>query len=218
MGSQLPLRARAARAGTSGASILAPSRCSSPPIQSSRRRSRSGRRMATRSRSPRQPAQSPNARSLWLMDADGANPRQILEGNILTRWLADGSGLLYYNQTESDLLLRPYERPLSADSHSAGRGDHAHAESRWQSGSSINPRAKTPVTSTCTRVGLDGGQPRVVASTRRQDFHPFFSPSGRWVYFQPDHKNLYRVPGPGAGLETRRSSQDHGFPRVRALS
>jgi Tol biopolymer transport system component len=45
-------------------------------------------------------------------------------------------------------------------------------------------------------VGLDGGQPRVVASTPRQDYHPFFSPSGRWVYFQPDHKNLYRVPGP----------------------
>ena len=46
-------------------------------------------------------------------------------------------------------------------------------------------------------VGVDGGQPRVVASTRRQDFHPFFSPSGRWVYFQPDHRNLNRVPGPG---------------------
>ena len=23
-----------------------------------------------------------------------------------------------------------------------------------------------------------------------------FSPSGRWLYFQPNHKNLYRVPGP----------------------
>jgi Tol biopolymer transport system component len=45
-------------------------------------------------------------------------------------------------------------------------------------------------------VGLDGGKPRVVVSTARQDYHPFFSPSGRWVYFQPDHKNLYRVPGP----------------------
>ena len=46
-------------------------------------------------------------------------------------------------------------------------------------------------------VGLDGGPPRVVASTRHQDFHPFFSPSGNWIYFQQDHKNLYRVPGPG---------------------
>lgn len=26
--------------------------------------------------------------------------------------------------------------------------------------------------------------------------HPFLSPSGRWLYFQRDHKNLYRVPGP----------------------
>jgi Tol biopolymer transport system component len=45
-------------------------------------------------------------------------------------------------------------------------------------------------------VRLEGGQPRVVASTLRQDFHPFFSPSGRWVYFQQDHRNIYRVPGP----------------------
>jgi Tol biopolymer transport system component len=48
-------------------------------------------------------------------------------------------------------------------------------------------------------ISLDGGQPRMVISTPRQDFHPFVSPSGRWVYFQPDHKNLYRVPGPGQG-------------------
>jgi len=33
-------------------------------------------------------------------------------------------------------------------------------------------------------------------ATPHQDYHPFVSPSGRWLYFQPDHKNLYRVPGP----------------------
>ena len=27
-------------------------------------------------------------------------------------------------------------------------------------------------------------------------YHPSFSPSGRWLYFQPNHKNVYRVPGP----------------------
>ena len=43
----------------------------------------------------RHPAQTANERTLWLMDADGANPRQVLEGNNLTRWLPDGSGILY---------------------------------------------------------------------------------------------------------------------------
>jgi Tol biopolymer transport system component len=45
-------------------------------------------------------------------------------------------------------------------------------------------------------VPVAGGPSRLVVSTPRQDYHPFFSPSGRWLYFQPDHKNLYRVPGP----------------------
>jgi Tol biopolymer transport system component len=33
-------------------------------------------------------------------------------------------------------------------------------------------------------------------------YHPFFSPSGRWLYFQPNHKNLYRVPGPAQDWRT----------------
>lgn len=45
-------------------------------------------------------------------------------------------------------------------------------------------------------VPIDGGESRVAVDTPRSDFHPFFSPSGRWLYFQPDHKNIYRVPGP----------------------
>src|SRR6266850_2125001 len=123
------------------------------------------------------------------------NSRQILEGNNLTRWLPDGSAILYQdlkNQifvydlatgrsrqipTQPDVVTMPTPSPdgkwivYQATSKDAGNVD-AHA------------------------VRFEGGQPRVVASTQRQDFHPFFSPSGRGVYFQPDHKNLYRVPGP----------------------
>jgi Tol biopolymer transport system component len=35
-----------------------------------------------------------------------------------------------------------------------------------------------------------------VVASPTQDYHPSVSPSGRWVYYLPDHKNLYRVPGP----------------------
>src|SRR5262249_40142092 len=37
---------------------------------------------------------------------------------------------------------------------------------------------------------------RFVDTGSFETYHPFFSPSGRWIYFQPGHKNLYRVPGP----------------------
>ena len=54
--------------------------------------------------------------------------------------------------------------------------------------------------------------PRVVVSTPRQDLHPFFSPSGRWVYFQPDHRNLYRVPGPGQNWKPADPARMTDFP------
>ncbi|HVH29799.1 MAG TPA: protein kinase, partial [Vicinamibacterales bacterium] len=143
----------------------------------------------------RQPAQSPNSKSLWFVDVDGANPRQVLEGNNLTRWLPDGSGLVYQN-LKNELLL--YEiansraRPISTQPDLATMPTPS-SDAKWIVYQSTGKDAGNV---DVHAVGLDGGQPRVVASTPRQDYHPFISPSGRWVYFQPDHKNLYRVPGP----------------------
>ena len=31
--------------------------------------------------------------------------------------------------------------------------------------------------------------------------HPFFSPDGKWIYIQPSHRNIYRVPAEGGPLE-----------------
>jgi Tol biopolymer transport system component len=49
---------------------------------------------------------------------------------------------------------------------------------------------------TVAAVPIDGGTPRDVIPASYEAFHPSFSPSGRWLYFQPNHKNLFRVPGP----------------------
>jgi hypothetical protein len=51
-----------------------------------------------------------------------------------------------------------------------------------------------------------------VVETPREDFHPFISPSGRWLYFQPDHKNLYRVPGPAQGWRQAEPEKVTNFP------
>jgi Tol biopolymer transport system component len=48
-------------------------------------------------------------------------------------------------------------------------------------------------------VPVAGGTARRVATGPYETYHPFFSPSGRWVYFQPAHKDLFRVPGPAQG-------------------
>jgi serine/threonine protein kinase len=143
----------------------------------------------------RQPAQNPNARSLWIMDADGANPRQILEGNNLTRWLPDGSGLIYQSLK---FQLFVYDVANGRSKQIPTQSDVVTMHTPSSDGQWIVYQAtgKDVGNVDIHAVGLDGGAPRVIVSTPRQDYHPFFSPSGRWVYFQPDHKNIYQVPGP----------------------
>ncbi len=38
------------------------------------------------------------------------------------------------------------------------------------------------------------------------------SPSGRWLYFQPDHRNLWRVPGPTQGWREAAPEKITSFP------
>lgn len=145
----------------------------------------------------RQTVQSGVSRSLWLMDADGSNPRQILAGNNLSRWLPDGSGLIYQGP-KNDLLIvdlaRKQSRTIKTEPDVPSMPTPS-LDGQWITYQSTAP-GKAAGNVDVHAVRLDGGPPRVVAATPLMDFHPFFSPSGRWVYFQPDHKNLYRVPGP----------------------
>ena len=159
----------------------------------------------------RHPAQSPNAKTLWLMDPDGANPRQILEGNNLTRWLPDGSGIVYQSLNLEIFLYdlatgRSRQIPTQPDAASmptlSPDGQWIVYQATGQDVGNVDVHA----------VGLHGGPPRVVVSTPRQDLHPFFSPSGRWVYFQPDHRNLYRVPGPGQNWKPADPARMTDFP------
>ena len=55
---------------------------------------------------------------------------------------------------------------------------------------------------TIMAVPAAGGTPRRVEIGPYEGFHPLFSPSGRWLYFQRGHENLYRVPGPAQGWAT----------------
>ena len=64
---------------------------------------------------------------------------------------------------------------------------------------------------------LAGGPPRVVVASPKQDYHPFFSPLGDWVYYQPDHKNLARVPGPARNWKTAEPQKIALYPESGGL-
>jgi Tol biopolymer transport system component len=54
-------------------------------------------------------------------------------------------------------------------------------------------------------------------TTPHQNYHPFFSPSGRWLYFFLDHRNLYRVPGPVQDWRPAKPEKATNFPEAGLL-
>jgi Tol biopolymer transport system component len=61
---------------------------------------------------------------------------------------------------------------------------------------------------------IDGGATLVVAATPGQmgSGHPMLSPSGNWFYYQVDHKNVYRAPGPSQGWRKAEPVKVTDFP------
>ena len=62
-----------------------------------------------------------------------------------------------------------------------------------------------------------GGVSRVAVATPSGAAHPFFSPSGRWLYFQIAHKNIYRVPGPAQDWKAADPVKITDFPEPAGL-
>jgi hypothetical protein len=60
---------------------------------------------------------------------------------------------------------------------------------------------------------IDGGETRIVIGTPNQaNYHPMLSPTGNWLYYQVDHKNIYRLPGPAQGWRKAEPQKVTNFP------
>lgn len=143
----------------------------------------------------RRPYDQPEAPDdLWFIESDGANPRLMLEKACCAGWVADGRSFVYYSLSDGQLylydLFSKSARQLTNEEGVYAKGVPS-SDGKWVVFMSIaagNMDIKA--------VPIEGGESISVVATSRQDFHPVFSPSGRWLYFQLDHKNIYRVPGP----------------------
>jgi Tol biopolymer transport system component len=46
-----------------------------------------------------------------------------------------------------------------------------------------------------------GGPGKMLTDGYERMYHPFYSPDGRWLYIQPSHRNIYRLPAEGGPLQ-----------------
>jgi len=148
--------------------------------------------------------------SLWLMAQDGANPRPLIEKGGLGTWMPDGKALVYLSFDDfqiylCDLATRNTRRIVGEKG--VYGGGVPSPDGKWLAYMSIASGNLD-----IRAVSIDGGEPRPVITTPRQDFHPIFSPSGRWLYYMLDHKNIYRVPGPAQGWRQAEPQKVTNFP------
>lgn len=137
---------------------------------------------------------------LWTMDADGASPRHIIdiaEANFL-EWTPDGKGVFYFSDVDKQLevydIAAQTSRKFTAED-GVRAGVWISSDGKWILFLSTSDIGSTDIRA----MAIDGGGSRAVVESRMEDSHPSIPPSGRWLYFQPDHKNVFRIPGPGQG-------------------
>ncbi len=147
-------------------------------------------------RRPAGTALGPENAQLWVMAPDGGSPRRIAERGGNMCWLP-GRRLLYLDQSR----LRIVDIGTGRDESFEIRGPEpmpifaASPDGRWLVyQSSVKDKGVDIAV-----ASIPEGQGRWLVRTDKEDYHPSFSRSGQWVYFQEDHRNMWRVPGPAQG-------------------
>ena len=136
------------------------------------------------------------AMALWIMNADGTNPKLMTDYTGELIWMSDREAIIERGETllrldVSSGATAPFAAPkmrtlLTAD-----------AARQWLA---YQPAGASSVK--VSAVPIAGGPVHTIDTGSFDAYHPFFSPSNRWIYFQPAHKNLYRVPGPAQNWAT----------------
>ncbi|MEO8348216.1 MAG: protein kinase [Acidobacteriota bacterium] len=156
-------------------------------------------------------AGQPGTAAVWVMAPDGAGPRLLIEKARVPGWTPDGRGIVYVSTVDNHLYL--YD-PTTR------RGRKVTDEPTLAPLNTVSPDGKWLVYQSSGSADLsiharliDGGETRVVVATPGQaNAHPIISPSGNWFYYQADHKNLYRLPGPAQGWRKAEPQKVTNFP------
>ena len=146
---------------------------------------------------------------LWLMAADGANPQRVLEGVIAFQWMPNGREILYI---ASDRKFRAFDLTSRNSRQLNDETSHPGVFSISPDGQWVIAQSTRAGTVDLEVFSTSGGESRLVVESPREDYHPFVSPTGKWLYYQPDHKNIYRLPGPAQGWRQAEPQQITNFP------
>ncbi len=163
----------------------------------------------------RRHAGNPGSGEIWLMAEDGGSPRRLVDKAGYFAWLGSGRGIVYFSRADNQLhLLTIADGATRRLTNEPGLVQvmACSADDQWLVYSSA-ARGNGDLRA----LPLGGGEPRTVAAGPENEYHPFISPSGQWLYYQRNHENFYRVPGPAQGFRPRGPEQVTHFPETGLL-
>ena len=154
----------------------------------------------------------PVAAGLWLISADGANPHQLIENAANPKWLPDGRAILYGAVVEGRTQLFLFDLTAKSSHRLTSEVGTVPVSAFSPDGKWLIHQSNASGNIDLRALPLAGGESRFVVATPHQDYHPFVSPTGKWLYFQLDHKNIYRVPGPAQDWRKAEPEKVTNFP------
>jgi len=141
------------------------------------------------------------SRDLWLMDADGTNPRQVtanVDVNLQPDASADGRYIVFSSNRAQDGAFNLWRidvdgsHPLKL-THGTGEGQpRCSPDGRWVIYAEGGPNS-TPKQKTLWKVAIDGGEP--VQVTDKPSMQATFSPDGTLIacWYKPDPNTPFKV-------------------------
>jgi Tol biopolymer transport system component len=153
------------------------------------------------------------SRSLWLATIDGSHAESLVTAPVMQGpgFTREGRKILYSASVgnfmqlfELDLATRT-SRQLTASAADSFAGAYS------PDGRHIVLTSNVGAPSQLFRMSTAGGELEPLTTGYERMRHAFFSPDGRWIYVQPSHRNIQRMPASGGPLQNVTSFPESGL-------
>jgi eukaryotic-like serine/threonine-protein kinase len=159
-----------------------------------------------------------NVGSNWIVAVDGSSSEEILsrvtrEGfsSFTLGPSPDGQKILYPKSVQGVQQVFLYD-VSSRQSVQLTDSPGSKFDMIWSpDGRSIAVTALRDGVIQLFRMPASGGPMQQLTTGYERMRHPFYSPDGRWIYIQPSHRNIYRVPAEGGRVEQVTRFPDAGL-------
>jgi Tol biopolymer transport system component len=143
--------------------------------------------------------------SMWIAAADGSEAREFLkresESTSGQTFSPDGKSLVHSARIGGVIQLSRYDLATGRSKQlTSSPGDKFNPT--WSpDGRRIAFSSNATGTMQVRAISPEGGDEKQLTSGFERMYHPFYSPDSRWLYVQPSHRNIYRMPADGGPLE-----------------